>query len=101
MSSIHPLPADNKDYSPNTASKDHNLLLGLSLDGTQARFQQQSNANGRTIQVGYDLGSSAPKSFSIVHAMADPGTRRAIRDIQHRAVKQVIAHLESNTAFRQ
>ncbi len=48
---------------------------------------------------GLDLTLSAPKSVSIVFALADEGTRRAIDAAQHRACESTIAFLDHHAAF--
>lgn len=48
---------------------------------------------------GIDLTLSAPKSVSVIYALAGPATRRAIEDAQHIACEATIGFLERNAAF--
>lgn len=59
-----------------------------------------SNSGDTTKRVGgIDLTLSAPKSVSVVFALADAETRRAIEKAQHEACEATIAFLERNAAF--
>lgn len=59
-----------------------------------------SNSGDTTKRVGgIDLTLSAPKSVSVVFALADDATRRAIEKAQHEACEATIAFLERNAAF--
>lgn len=48
---------------------------------------------------GIDLTLSAPKSVSIIFALADDETRRAIETAQHRACEATIAFMDRHAAF--
>src|ERR1035437_7565740 len=48
---------------------------------------------------GIDLTLSAPKSVSIIYALADGATRRAIEDAQQRACEATIGFLDRHAAF--
>lgn len=59
-----------------------------------------SNNGNRTDHVGgIDLTLSAPKSVSVLFALADPATRRAIEQAQHEACEATIGFLDRNAAF--
>lgn len=73
-----------------------NLHEGLDLEGKRL----PSNDGGKPDRVsGYDLTLSAPKSVSMVYALADPETRAAIERAQLEASKAVIAMLDREAAF--
>ncbi|MGY3602769.1 MobF family relaxase [Bradyrhizobium sp. Lot11] len=72
------------------------LHAGLDADGQPLL----SNNGDRTDHVGgIDLTLSAPKSVSVVFALADPDTRRAIEQAQHEACEATIGFLDRNAAF--
>lgn len=48
---------------------------------------------------GYDMTFSAPKSLSVVWALADDKTKRRIEHAQQQAVERAIAMLENNASF--
>lgn len=59
-----------------------------------------TNAGDRANRVsGYDLTLSAPKSVSILYALADPATRAAIAEVQLEASRAVVATLNREAAF--
>ncbi|WP_420967123.1 MobF family relaxase [Bradyrhizobium sp. B120] len=72
------------------------LHAGLDVDGKPLL----SNSGDRTDHVGgIDLTLSAPKAVSVVFALADPTTRRAIEQAQHDACEATIGFLDRNAAF--
>lgn len=72
------------------------LHASLDVDGQPLL----SNSGDTTKRVGgIDLTLSAPKSVSVVSALADAETRRAIEKAQHEACEATIAFLERNAAF--
>ncbi len=59
-----------------------------------------SNDGDKTHRVsGYDLTLSAPKSVSILYALADPATRAAIAQVQMDASRAVVNMLNREAAF--
>ncbi|MBP7052162.1 MAG: relaxase domain-containing protein [Phycisphaerae bacterium] len=78
------------------ARKDlHNLFHGLDPDGKQL----VQNANRAKRRPGYDLTFSAPKTLSVLWAMAPPDVRQAIQQCQFEAVTEAIRYLEQDAAF--
>jgi conjugative relaxase-like TrwC/TraI family protein len=72
------------------------LHAGLGPDGKPL----SSNGGGKKQRVsGYDLTLSAPKSVSILFALADDETRAAIERVQLEAAQAVIAMLNQEAAF--
>jgi conjugative relaxase-like TrwC/TraI family protein len=47
----------------------------------------------------FDLTFSAPKSVSIVHALADPETKRAIEAVMYGAVKEAFGYIEDEACL--
>ncbi|WP_375791109.1 MobF family relaxase [Bradyrhizobium sp. vgs-9] len=72
------------------------LHAGLDADGQPLL---SNNGDGVNRVGGIDLTLSAPKSVSVVFALADPETRRAIEQAQHDACEATIAFLSRNAAF--
>lgn len=72
------------------------LHAGLDPDGQPLL---SNNGDGVNRVGGIDLTLSAPKSVSVVFALADPKTRRAIEQAQHDACEATIAFLSRNAAF--
>jgi conjugative relaxase-like TrwC/TraI family protein len=59
-----------------------------------------TNSGDATKRVaGIDLTLSAPKSVSIIHALADDQTRRAIESAQQRACEATVSFLDRHAAF--
>jgi len=73
----------------------HYIMKGLSPDGKEPLCAQLAD-NHRS---GWDLTFSAPKSVSIVWAIADEALRKKISEAQLTAVKKAISLLEDNAAF--
>lgn len=71
------------------------LHAGLGPDGKPL----SSNGGGKQRVSGYDLTLSAPKSVSILFALADDETRAAIERVQLEASQAVIAMLNQEAAF--
>lgn len=72
------------------------LHAGLGPDGKPL----SSNGGGKKQRLsGYDLTLSAPKSVSILYALADGETRAAIERVQLEAAQAVIAMLDQEAAF--
>lgn len=72
------------------------LHAGLGPDGKPL----SSNSGGKKQRVpGYDLTLSAPKTVSILFALADDETRAAIERVQLEAAQAVIAMLNQEAAF--
>lgn len=72
------------------------LHAGLGADGKPLL----ANDGGKKERVaGYDLTLSAPKSVSILYAIADPATRAAIEQVQMEASQAVVAMLDREAAF--
>lgn len=72
------------------------LHAGLDADGEPLLTNGGDGANRVG---GIDLTLSAPKSVSVVYALADPAMRRAIEDAQHAASEATVGFLERNAAF--
>lgn len=74
--------------------------LGQILDGraTDGRPLVQAQ-DGRDHQPGWDLTFSAPKSVSVLWAMASPETRTIIQDAQRAAVERALQYLEGAAGF--
>lgn len=72
------------------------LHAGLDADG-QPLLSDKGDGVNRV--GGIDLTLSAPKSVSVMFALADPETRRAIEQAQHAACEATIAFLSRNAAF--
>jgi len=73
-----------------------NLLAGCSPDGKLALVQ---NARKPERQSGWDLTFSAPKSVSVLWAMAPPELRQQIEAIHKHAVQTALSHLEATCAL--
>jgi conjugative relaxase-like TrwC/TraI family protein len=71
------------------------LHAGLGPDGKQL----SSTGGGKQRVSGYDLTLSAPKSVSILFALADADTRAAIERVQLEAAQAVITMLNEEAAF--
>jgi conjugative relaxase-like TrwC/TraI family protein len=72
------------------------LHAGLGPDGKPL----SANVGGGKKRVsGYDLTLSAPKSVSILFALADAETRAAIERVQYEAAQAVVAMLNQEAAF--
>lgn len=74
-----------------------NLLRGLAPDANSPSLVQLQS--GKDHQPGWDLTFSAPKSVSILWAVAPRATRDAIRDAHHEAVAEALSFIEANFAF--
>lgn len=72
------------------------LHAGLDADGEPVL---SNNGAGVKRVGGIDLTLSAPKSVSVVFALSDPATRRAIEDAQHAACEATIGFLDRNATF--
>jgi conjugative relaxase-like TrwC/TraI family protein len=72
------------------------LHAGLDKDGQPLL---SNNGDGANRVGGIDLTLSAPKSVSVLFALADPATRRAIEHAQHVACEATIGFLDRNAAF--
>lgn len=72
--------------------------LHASLDADGQSLLSNSGDTAKRVG-GIDLTLSAPKSVSVVFALADDATRRAIERAQHEACEATIAFLERNAAF--
>jgi conjugative relaxase-like TrwC/TraI family protein len=89
------------DFGPTHGALVDNALFdrlhaGLDADGEPLL----SNNGDRADRVGgIDLTLSAPKSVSVVFALADPATRREIELAQHEACEATLAFLDRNAAF--
>lgn len=80
-----------------SVSKDgfHALFHGHAPDGTPL-VQNAGKADRRP---GYDLTFSAPKTVSVLWAMASPDIRHAIQECQRQAVTEAIQHVEREATF--
>ncbi len=67
------------------------LCEGYSADGKEKLVR---NAGTDSRRAGWDLTFSAPKSVSVVWALADDITRKEIQDAQREAVKKALDYLE-------
>jgi conjugative relaxase-like TrwC/TraI family protein len=72
--------------------------LHASLDADGQPLLSNSGDTAKRVG-GIDLTLSAPKSVSVVFALADDETRCAIEKAQHEACEATIAFLERNAAF--
>lgn len=72
------------------------LLSGCSPDGKSPLVQ---NARDPDRQSGWDLTFSAPKSVSVLWALASPRTRQQIEAAHHQAVELALSHLERTCAL--
>ncbi|MBN9041756.1 MAG: relaxase domain-containing protein [Rhizobiales bacterium] len=72
--------------------------LHASLDADGQPLLSNSGDTAKRVG-GIDLTLSAPKSVSVVFALADDQMRRAIEKAQHEACEATIAFLERNAAF--
>ncbi len=72
--------------------------LHASLDADGQPLLSNSGDTAKRVG-GIDLTLSAPKSVSVVFALADDATRRAIEKAQHEACEATISFLERNAAF--
>ena len=71
------------------------LHAGLGSDGRTLI----TNDGGKERVSGFDLTLSAPKSVSIAYALAEPGMRAAIEQVQLDACKAVVSMLNREAAF--
>lgn len=126
MLSIRHMTLGSEDYYLNLATEDYylnggeppGLWLGegaaaLDLGETVTREQLRKlmlgfspedeglvqNAGKLRRQPGWDLTFSAPKSVSVVWAVASPEIRHAIQECHHRAVAEAIRYLEENATI--
>lgn len=70
------------------------VFSGFAPDGTS--LCENAGANHRP---GWDLTFSAPKSVSMLFARADDDLRKAIQDIQQKAVEEAFAFIEQHAAY--
>lgn len=83
-------------FKGTVAKKDlHRLFHGLDPDGKQL----VQNANTAKRRPGYDLTFSAPKTLSVLWAMAPREIQQAIQQCQFEAVTEAIRYLEQEAAF--
>ncbi|MCC6774088.1 MAG: relaxase domain-containing protein [Gemmatimonadaceae bacterium] len=75
------------------------VLDGRSPDGRSALVQIQRYTDGRARQRGWDLTFSAPKSASILWAIADAETGASIVSAHDSAVAAAMARVQSTAAF--
>ncbi|MCX6378982.1 MAG: relaxase domain-containing protein [Armatimonadetes bacterium] len=68
-----------------------NLLIGLSPEGDRPLIRI---AGAKEHQPGWDLTFSAPKSVSVLWAVADIETRHTIQDAHYQAVKKALEYLQ-------
>lgn len=73
----------------------HSIMQGFAPNGKTPLC----SVPGESHQPGWDLTFSAPKSVSIVWAVADHSLREKISDAQLVAVKRAISFLENHAAF--
>lgn len=82
-----------------TVEREH---LRAALDGTgpdgERLTQAQHYTDGRARQPGWDLTFSAPKSVSVLWAVADPASRAKLQAAHDGAVRAAIGYLEDNAA---
>lgn len=71
------------------------LFRGFSPDGEKL----VQNAGRENRQPGWDLTFSAPKSVSVLWAVADDAIRQTIREAHYEAVKYALSILENEHAF--
>jgi conjugative relaxase-like TrwC/TraI family protein len=72
------------------------LHAGLGPDG---KSLSANDGVGKKRVSGYDLTLSAPKSVSVLFALADDKTRATIERVQYEAAQAVIAMLNQEAAF--
>ena len=72
------------------------LHAGLDADGNSLL---SNNGDGANRVGGIDLTLSAPKSVSVLFALSDPMTRRAIENAQQAACEATISFLNRNAAY--
>jgi conjugative relaxase-like TrwC/TraI family protein len=70
----------------------HNLLNGFSPDGRRPLVQNAGDPNRASC---WDLTFSAPKSVSVLWAIAPPDIRHQIEQAHHVAVQHALAHMEA------
>ncbi len=79
----------------------HAHVLALILDGhdptTDERISQKQRAADRV--PGFDVTFSAPKSVSLLHALAAPEVAREVRDAHDQAMRAALGYLESEAAL--
>ena len=73
-----------------------NLLIGVSPDGSQPLVQ---NAGRKDRQCAWDLTFSAPKSVSVLWALATPEVRREIEQIHQEAVSFALGQVEERAGL--
>lgn len=76
-----------------------NLFRGLSPDGKRPLVQNARAGHGRTRRPGFDLTFSAPKSFSVLWALARPEQRATLAEAHDKAVRAALRFLEDTLAF--
>lgn len=78
-----------------------NIYRGFSPDGETKLVQNAGKMSGKLSRdPGWDLTFSAPKSVSIVWAIADEGTRQRIEQAHFEAVRTIAGELERLTVVR-
>jgi len=92
-----PTAFDLKDGAAINAEAFRNLHAGLSPDGIPLGQKDKSFKSARV--GGYDLTFSAPKSVSILWAVADEGIRTAIEVAQERAARAALDVLSRNASY--
>jgi Ti-type conjugative transfer relaxase TraA len=72
------------------------LWSGRSTDGTEKLTQ---NADAQNRRSAWDITFSAPKSVSVIWAVADDETRRNLEISHQKAVADALSYLEKNAAY--
>jgi conjugative relaxase-like TrwC/TraI family protein len=92
--------ATNNFGVTNGGTVDNSLFerLHAGLDESGERLLTNSGDESKRV-AGIDLTLSAPKSVSIIFALADEETRRAVEAAQHRACEATIAFMDRHAAF--
>src|SRR4051812_1150044 len=63
------------------------------------RIERAESRRVRRVVSGYDLVFTPVKSASVLWGLADPGTRRAVEDAHHAAVRSALRWIEQHAAF--
>jgi len=75
-------------------------LRGAERETAVAAIERVESARRPRVAVaGFDMTFTAPKSASVLWALADPVTQQAVLDAHHAAVRDVLSFVESRAVF--
>src|SRR3954463_14147064 len=81
------------------AEKDHVYRLAAGFDHETGEEKLVRNAGKESRNPGHDLTFSAPKTVSLAWALGDDEMRKAIEQVQLKAVREALTYLEEKAGF--